>query len=84
MRNLLAAAWLCALTASAVAAEPSPGADQPKITVNGESLVYAKPDKIILNLGIETRDAELLAARISSQWPGARYPSAPRFPSRSS
>ena len=46
-----------------LAAEPSPGADQAKITVTGEALVYAKPDKIILNLGIETRDTKLLAAR---------------------
>jgi uncharacterized protein YggE len=63
MRNLLAAACFFALTASSLAAEPSPGTGQPKITVNGEALVYAKPDKIILNLGIETRDTELLAAR---------------------
>jgi hypothetical protein len=63
MRNLLLAVWFCAFAVSARAAEPSPPADQPKITVTGEALVYAKPDKIILNLGIETRDTGLLAAR---------------------
>jgi uncharacterized protein YggE len=63
MRNLLAAACFCAYAASALAAEPSPSADQPRITVTGEALVYAKPDKIILNLGIETRDTEMLAAK---------------------
>ena len=51
MRNLLAAACFCAYAASALAAEPSPSADQPRITVTGEALVYAKPDKIILNSG---------------------------------
>jgi hypothetical protein len=63
MRNLLAAAWFCAFAASALAGEPAASADQPKITVTGEALVYARPDKIILNLGIETRDTEWLEAK---------------------
>jgi uncharacterized protein YggE len=52
-----------ALSASALAAQPPCSVDQPKITVNGESLVYAKPDKIVLNFGIETRDNQLVVAK---------------------
>jgi len=63
MRNLLTVPLLIAITASALAAQQPPSVDQPKITVTGEALVYAKPDKVILNFGIETRDTQLLAAK---------------------
>jgi uncharacterized protein len=63
MRVLIAAALFCALTASALEAQQPAGADQPKINVTGEALVYATPDKIVLNFGIETRDNDLLAAK---------------------
>ena len=63
MRNLLVAACFCQFAASALAAEPSASVDQPKITVSGEALVYVKPDRVILNFGIETRNPELVAAK---------------------
>jgi uncharacterized protein len=63
MRNLFTAPLLTAFMASMLAAQQPSIVDQPKITVSGEALVYAKPDKIILNLGIETHDTELLTAK---------------------
>ena len=62
MKKLLTAMFVI-FTASALAAQQPPSVDQPKITVTGEALVYAKPDKIVLNFGIETRDSQLLAAK---------------------
>ena len=63
MKNLLLTMLLIAFTASTLAAQQPPSVDSPKITVTGEALVYAKPDKIVLNFGIETRDTQLLAAK---------------------
>jgi len=37
--------------------------DRPKITVNGEAVVNVKPDKIVINLGIETWDVDIIAAK---------------------
>jgi uncharacterized protein YggE len=37
--------------------------DRPKITVNGEASVYVQPDKIVIALGIETWDMEIMAAK---------------------
>ncbi len=37
--------------------------DRPKITVNGEAVVNVKPDKIVLTFGIETSDADIMAAK---------------------
>jgi uncharacterized protein YggE len=37
--------------------------DRPKISVNGEALVYAKPDKIVVAFGIETWDMDIMAAK---------------------
>ncbi len=63
MRTLFAIPMLIAATAATLAAQQPSAAEQPKITVTGEALVYAKPDKVILNFGIETRDALLLSAK---------------------
>jgi uncharacterized protein YggE len=63
MRNLLTATFLTAFMASTLAAQQPTSVEQPKITVSGEALVYAKPDKVILNFGIETRDTDLLLAK---------------------
>ena len=54
---------LVAYMASALAAQQPQSIDLPKITVTGEALVYAKPDKIVLNFGIETRDNQLVTAK---------------------
>jgi uncharacterized protein len=37
--------------------------NRPKIIVNGEAAIYVTPDKIIVSLGIETQDTEILAAK---------------------
>ena len=63
MKSLFTATLFIAFAASTLAAQQLPSVDQPKITVTGEALVYATPDKVILNFGIETRDAQLLAAK---------------------
>jgi hypothetical protein len=43
MKRLLAAA-IVVLTTSTLAAQQPGGVEQPKISVSGEALVYAKPD----------------------------------------
>jgi len=37
--------------------------DNPKIAVTGEAVVNVKPDKILVNFGIETSDADIIAAK---------------------
>ena len=37
--------------------------DRSKITVNGEAVVNVKPDKIVVTFGIETWDADIMAAK---------------------
>ncbi len=37
--------------------------DRSKITVSGEAVVYVKPDKIVITLGIETWDRDIVAAK---------------------
>ena len=63
MKHLLLTTLFIVGTAFPLAAQQPQSVDQPKITVTGESLVYARPDKIVLNFGIETRDNQLLPAK---------------------
>ena len=44
-------------------AQQHPVDDRPKITVSGESVVYVQPDKILINLGVETWDAGMEVAK---------------------
>lgn len=37
--------------------------DRPKISVNGEAVVYARPDKIVATFGIETWDQNIVTAK---------------------
>jgi uncharacterized protein len=62
MKYLLTAMFVV-FTASMVACQNSSNVEPPKITVTGEALVYTKPDKIVVNFGIETHNPELLAAK---------------------
>ena len=62
MKSLLTTLLLACLAVPLAAQQP-PSAEPPRITVTGESLVYATPDKIVLNFGIETRDNQLVAAK---------------------
>jgi len=41
----------------------APFDDRPKITVNGEAVVNVVPDKIVINLGIESWDPDITAAK---------------------
>jgi uncharacterized protein len=63
MKTLLPSTLLLLLLASTVAAQQTPGIEPPIIIVSGEALVYASPDKVVLNFGIETRDTRLVAAK---------------------
>jgi uncharacterized protein len=42
---------------------PVKAQERPKITVNGESIVYVKPDQIVVTFGIETRDLEIMNSK---------------------
>jgi uncharacterized protein len=62
------AVFAVALTAAGFAASSSASAQQmtdnrPKITVSGEAVVYAEPNKILISLGVETWDAQMDAAK---------------------
>jgi uncharacterized protein YggE len=56
---------LCALTLilSSQAGAQTPNDDRAKISVNGEAIVYVKPDRILINFGVETSDLEIAAAK---------------------
>jgi uncharacterized protein YggE len=43
--------------------QATPYDDRPKITVNGEAVVNVKPDKIVINFGIETWDSDIVVAK---------------------
>ena len=45
------------------AQQPQMCDNRPKVTVNGEAVVNVKPDKIAVSLGIETWDADIMAAK---------------------
>jgi len=64
MRTLALALVLVAITNRPLGAQGS-GAydDRSKIAVNGEAVVYVKPDRIVVHLGVETSDADLVAAK---------------------
>lgn len=64
MRARELAAVLMILTVCPVwAQQPQMYDDRPKVTVNGEAVVNVKPDKIVVSLGIETWDADIMAAK---------------------
>jgi hypothetical protein len=54
--------WL-ALAGVALSQQPPGIGDQAKITVTGEATVNVKPDKIVLVLGIDTSDADVVVAK---------------------
>jgi uncharacterized protein YggE len=57
-------AGLAVIGACGVSAQAQTGADvRSRITVTGDSVVYVKPDRIEVALGIETRDPEIMNAR---------------------
>ncbi|HBC87060.1 MAG TPA: hypothetical protein DCZ94_08910 [Lentisphaeria bacterium] len=56
---ILAAMAVCPLMAQ----QPQMYDDRPKITVGGEAVVNVEPDKIVISLGIETKDKDIMAAK---------------------
>ena len=61
VKLMIAAGILVILCAGAGWAEAA--AEQPRITVNGEAVVYAQPDKVTVNFGVETWDNSIAAAK---------------------
>ncbi len=54
---------LLLLISTACCADAQNFDDRSKITVTGDAVVYAKPDKIVITLGIETWDRDIIAAK---------------------
>ena len=60
----LVSLYLLLLTSSVVVcAQSVPSDDRAKISVNGEAVVYVKPDRILINFGVETSAPELTTAK---------------------
>jgi uncharacterized protein YggE len=51
------------LLVGAVRAQQPAYDDRPKISVNGEAVVYVRPDKIVVTFGIETWDQNIMTAK---------------------
>ena len=64
MRAIIVLATLGMLAACPLMAQQGQAyEDRPKIAVNGEATVNVQPDKIVIALGIETWDMEIMAAK---------------------
>lgn len=64
MKTVLAAAIGVLISVStAVSLQGQVYDNRSKISVNGEAVVYVKPDKIVIRLGIETSDPDIMAAK---------------------
>jgi uncharacterized protein len=66
MKIAIAAVFLAIVTAIPLMSQSQMYDDRPKITVNGEAVVYVTPDRIIVSLGIETQDMEIIAAKLKN------------------
>jgi uncharacterized protein YggE len=63
MKRTIASIALILLLAATAQGQPWSGSNTRTITVSGEAVVYASPDRIIVTIGIETWDKNLLAAK---------------------
>lgn len=54
---------LATATTLTAVAQPNRDSDTPRITVSGEATVYVQPDKILINLGVETWDMDVVVAK---------------------
>jgi uncharacterized protein YggE len=64
MKTRFVLATLAILTACSVLAQQAQVVDDhPNITVNGEAVVNVRPDKIVLSLGIETWNTNIMVAK---------------------
>jgi uncharacterized protein YggE len=64
MRSWIIAGVAVLMTCGTTRAQQAPTYDdRPKITVNGEAVVNVKPDKIVITLGIETSNVDIVVAK---------------------
>lgn len=64
MKNTILASLLACLLATVCCAQQNATFDdRPKISVNGEAIVKVRPDRIVINFGIETSDKAIDIAR---------------------
>src|SRR5512145_2551050 len=63
MKTLIWAVMLAMALISPLHAQGTGVDRQPQITVNGEAVVYAVPDRIIISFGIETWDFDIAVAK---------------------
>jgi uncharacterized protein YggE len=63
MKQIFGSLFLLLMLPAAMLAQPWSGPNTRSITVSGEAVVYASPDRIIVTIGIETWDKNLLAAK---------------------
>ncbi len=64
VRKLAVFSLLLFLLAHPIYGQQSAGFDdRPKITVNGEAVVYVKPNQIVISFGIETTDRDIRLAK---------------------
>ncbi len=63
MKAAFALAIPAIIAVTIMAQQAKASEDGPKITVNGEATVNVQPDKIVIALGIETRDMEIMGAK---------------------
>lgn len=63
MVRSLIVAFLLVSPALLQAAPPADRDDRPRITVTGEAVVQTRPDRIVVHVGIETLDPEVVAAK---------------------
>ncbi len=62
VRNLLSA-FLVISPALLQAGQPAVGGDRPTITVSGEAVVQTRPNRIVVHVGTETVDLEVVVAK---------------------
>src|SRR6266566_1546269 len=62
MKKYLLCVVLTVISVSTLA-QTAQGDERPKISVEGESVVYVKPDRVVIRLGVETQDKDLVLAK---------------------
>jgi uncharacterized protein YggE len=60
---IMAGAALLMMGVAARGQQIAPYDDRPRITVTGEAVVNVKPDKIVITLGIETWETNIIVAK---------------------
>lgn len=67
MKTAILVVLFAIITACPIMSQQAQSSDtRPKITVNGDAVVYVKPDKVVVSLGIMTWDMEIMTAKLKS------------------